>query len=179
MKPQATIKLLTGGMRIGLVLLAGIGSAAAQTSPAQTNNDVRRVLNQAAQANPKAPATANKAPATAKAPETKPATQAGDSQAAAGQTRCPPRSQRRQHRLRRRRCRRPPALRKQQSKPAVQSAAKPAPCGGPKFSAAPEVKEVAERSTAPRRDPFDPLISKDKGGQRVPRRPCRQASPAW
>jgi hypothetical protein len=39
------------------------------------------------------------------------------------------------------------------------------------------VKEVAERSTTPRRDPFNPLISKDKGGPAGPQAPLPAGKP--
>lgn len=179
MKPQATIKLLTGGVRIGLVLLAGIGFAAAQTSPAQRNDDLRKVLNQATQTNPQAPATANKAPATAKAPETKPAAQQATGKPPQGKplpvkVAAPP-AQAQTKPL-------PPApsAPKAASKPAVQSAAKPIPAAVPNPHAPdvkPEVKEVAERSTTSRRDPFNPLISKDKGGPAGPQAPLPAGKP--
>jgi len=158
-------------MRIGLMLLvAGVGYAAAQTPQAQ--NDVRKVLNQAAQASSNTPAKpaqmkpatpAAPAPATAKAAETKPAapnasapainktaqnkpafTKPATSQAQA-QAKTPA----------------PATSPKQADKPTVQSAAKPVPGAAPS-PAAPQVIPVAEHSTVARRDPFDPLINKEK-----------------
>jgi hypothetical protein len=163
-KPQLTIKVLTSKMRIGLVLLvAGIGHAAAQTPQAQ--NDVRKLLNQTAQQNSTKPAPANAAqgkpatppgpvkppaPANAKTAQTKPAPIRPVAPPTQAQTKPPV----------------PPTG----PKPVVQSAVKPAPKPEPKPAGA-EVLPVAEHSTVPRRDPFDPLVNKEKdvaGGTQAP-----------
>jgi hypothetical protein len=154
MKPQGTIKLLTDGVRIGLLLLvAGVGHGFAQT--ASTPNDVRKVLSQApaesskpapsnaAQTKPSAPATPAK-PATAKTAPSKPAPAKPAAPQAQAKTPSPS----------------PATAPKSADKP-VQSAAKPA-AAAPPNSAAPQVIPVAEHSTVARRDPFDPLVDKQK-----------------
>jgi Tfp pilus assembly protein PilP len=164
MKPQGTIKLQTGklltsGMWLGLMLLvAGVGYGMAQT---QAQTDVRNVLSQAAQANSSQPATdktAQTKPATATAP-TKPApapvktaqNKPAPAKAAAPQAQARAKTP----------APAPATAPKQAGKPAVQSAAKPAPAAAPN-SAAPQVTPVAEHSLVARRDPFDPLINKEK-----------------
>jgi Tfp pilus assembly protein PilP len=146
MKPKGTIKLLTGGMRIGLVLLvAGVGHGFAQT--AATPNDVRKVLSQA-------PADSSK-PAPAKTAQSKPAPTKPAVQQVQAQAKTPSPS--------------PATAPNPTGKPAVQSAAKPAPAAAPN-RAAPQVTPVAEHSTVARRDPFDPLVNKEKqgGGPQAP-----------
>jgi len=160
MKPQSTIKLLTRGVTVGLALLvAGVGYGTAQTS---APNDVRKLLGPAAQVNsstPAAPAKAAQAkpvttpaaPTTTKTTQSKPAPVKPVVSPAQAQTKTPT-----------------PAT---APKPAaVQSAARPAPTAAPK-PATPEVLPVAEHSTVARRDPFDPLLNKEKetaGGPQAP-----------
>lgn len=161
MKPQSTIKLLTASIRVGLVLLvAGAAYGAAQTS---APNDVRKVLvprpaNSSAPAPAKAaqtkPATTPPAPATAKTTTqtTKPAPFKPPAPPTQTQTKTPAT---------------PP---KPTGKAAAQFVARPAPAAAPKPVAS-EAIRVAEHSTVARRDPFDPLLNKDKetaGGPQVP-----------
>ena len=167
MKPQGTIKLLTGGMRIGLALLvAGVASGVAQTSPAQPN-DVRKALNQAAQADPKTPATAKPAQSSPAAPQSQaktpsPAASAkATANSAASSTAKPaqsnpaaPQSQAKTPS--------PAATAKATGNPAGPSTAKPARAAA-RNPTAPELKTVAEHSTVARRDPFNPLLSQEKG----------------
>jgi hypothetical protein len=167
MKLQGKIRSLTGGIGIGLVLLlAGVGEGFAQT--ASTPNEMRKVLSQAAPADsskpgtsqaapadpgkaaadktaqakpavPKAPAT-QPAPAAAKTAQSKPAPAKPASPQAQSQAKAPAPA--------------PATPAKSQAKPAVESAAKPAP-------AVPEVIPVVARTVA-RRDPFDPLVHKER-----------------
>jgi hypothetical protein len=189
MKPQGTIKLLTGGMRIGLALLvAGVASGSGQTSPAQPN-DVRKALNQAAQADPKTPATAKPAQSSSAAPQSqvrtpspaatakatgnpaglhsqvKTAAPAATAKATANSAAAstaktaqgnpaalqPPAKTAAQG-----------ATAKATGNPAGPSTAKPAPAAA-RNPTAPELKTVAEHSTVARRDPFNPLLSQEKG----------------
>ncbi len=161
MKPQGTIKLqtsklLTSVMWLGLMLLvAGVGYGMAQ---AQAQTDVRKVLSQAAQANSSQPATAKTAqtkPATATAP-TKPA----PAPAKTAQKKPAPAKPAAPQAQAQAKTPAPATAPKQAGKPAVQSAAKPAPAAP--NSAAPQVIPVAEHSLVARRDPFDPLINKEK-----------------
>ena len=162
MKPQSTMKLLTVSIRVGLVLLvAGAGYGAAQTS---APNDVRKVLSPP-QANSSAPTPAKAAqtkpattppPATTKATQNKPAPfkPPAPPAPAQAQTKTPA----------------PVTAPKPTEKTAVQFVARPAPVVAPK-PAVPEVLPVAEHSTVARRDPFDPLLNKDKetaGGPQAP-----------
>ena len=159
MKPQSTVKLLTGSIRVGLVLLvAGAAYGAAQTT---APNDVRKVLVPPPQANSGNPApappkaqtkpTTPAPPATTKAVQIKPAPVKPVTPPAPAQVKTTPAP-------------------RPTPKPAVQVAVKPAPAAAPK-PAGPAVLPVAEHSAAARRDPFDPLLNKDKetaGGPQAP-----------
>jgi type IV pilus assembly PilP-like protein len=191
MKPQGKIKLLNGGMRIGLMLLAaGVGHGFAQT--ASTPNDMRKVLSQAVPADSSKPAPAKAAPAkpatstpppadsgkpaatktaqtkpatptvpatptppaTAKTAQSKPAPAKAGAPQAQVQAKTPSPT--------------PGTAPKSTGKPAVESAARPAPAAAPN-PGAPEVIPVAEHPVS-RRDPFDPLVNKEKeaGGPQAP-----------
>jgi hypothetical protein len=189
MKLQGKVKLVASGMRVGLVLLvAGVGYGYAQT--ASTPNDMRKLLNQAAPADSNKPATTKAAPAkpataTAPADSGKPtATKTAQTTAAASKTPATqtpaatktaqskpapakPASPQAQSQAKAPAAPPAPPL-KPAVKPAVESAAKPAQPAAPK-PAAPEVIPVVEHTVA-RRDPFDPLVNKEKeaGGPQAP-----------
>lgn len=172
MKPQGTSKLLTASM-VGLVLLASAASAVAQTSPAQPN-DVRKALNQAAQAAPTAPPSPKAPQAKAATPATpatpaKPTTPAPAKAAQAPSKPAPVKAAAPQTQAKTPVPAPASTPTKAVGKPAVQSSAKPAPAAPPNPSK-PELKQVAEHSTVARRDPFDPLINKEKdtGGPQTP-----------
>jgi len=144
MKLQGKVKLLTGGMGVGLMLLvAGVGHGFAQT--ASTPNDVRKVLSQTEPAGSNKPATSKSAPAKLAAPKAL-ATLTTPATAKTAQSK-------------------PTAARF--VAPQAQSQAK-APAAAPN-PAAPRVIPVVEHTVA-RRDPFDPLVNKEKegGGPQAP-----------
>jgi hypothetical protein len=142
MRLQPIIRRMTEGTGIGLLLLVGgVASVAAQTSPAQPN-DVRKLLSQTAATTP-APAQAQpntQKPAGAKAAPAKTGTQGTSKPAPKVKTAANP------------------------AKPAAKAAQASAPEGGTA-----ELKTVADHP-ASRRDPFDPLVGKDKSasGPQVP-----------
>lgn len=170
-KPQVTIKLLTGSIRIGLVfLVAGVGHAVAQTPQAQ--NDVRKLLNQTAQQNSTKPAPANAAqtkPAAPPAPSAPANAKTAHSKPAPIRPLAPPTQAQTKTVA-------PPTAPKPAERPVVQSAVKPTPKAEPKPAAA-EVIPVAEHSTVARRDPFDPLLNKEKDAAGGPQAPLPAGKP--
>jgi hypothetical protein len=155
MKLQGKIRLLTGGIGIGLLLLlAGVGEGFAQT--ASTPNEMRKVLSQAAPADSGKPGTSQAAPADPGKPATDKTAQAKPAVPKAPATQPAPAAKTAQSKPV------PAKPASPQAKPAVESAAKPAP-------AVPEVIPVVARTVA-RRDPFDPLVHKerDAGGPQEP-----------
>jgi hypothetical protein len=118
---------------------------ASQAAPAEPGKPAAAKTAQAKPAMPKAPAT-QPAPAAAKTAQSKPVPAKPASPQAQSQAKAPAPA--------------PATPAKSQAKPAVESAAKPAPAGTPN-PAVPEAIPVVARTVA-RRDPFDPLVHKER-----------------